>query len=140
MTNKLESDFREIARKLYDLQVAYLFKVPEEYHQTPCDFFGHTINGRAILVECKQVNAPSLKVGGKPGLAPHQWIALRQAHRCGAISLVVWQRGSEVVVVPYSVCEVLAEGRRSIPWSDVFRDHSCSVLLNKVMEYLSDNP
>jgi penicillin-binding protein-related factor A (putative recombinase) len=121
MTNQLETDMRAVARQLYDLQVAFIFKVPEELQQTPCDFFGHYVNGTAIFIECKQVNRNSLPIGVSNGIAPHQWIALKQAHRCGCYSFLVWRRGEDTAVIPFSVCLELTEGRKSIAWSDAMR-------------------
>lgn len=136
MTNKLEADFRAVARQLYDMQIAYIFKVPEEMKQTPCDFFGHTVNGMAILIECKQVNRTSLSVGQPPGIAPHQWVALRQAHRCGAHAFLIWRRGEETAVLPFSVCLELTEDRKSIAWSDAKR-YVCNSLQTALIEQLS---
>jgi penicillin-binding protein-related factor A (putative recombinase) len=136
MTNKLEADFRAVARQLYDLQVAYIFKVPEEMQQTPCDFFGFTTNGIAILIECKQVNRNALPIGVSNGLAPHQWIHLRQAHRCGTHAFLIWRRAEETAVLPFSVCLELTEGRKSIAWSDAKR-YVCNSLQTALIEQLS---
>jgi len=121
MTNQLEKEFRALCRALYDLQIAYIFKVPEEMQQTPCDFFGHTTTGIAVFVECKQVNRSALPIGTSNGIAGHQWIALKQAHQCGCYSFLVWRRGEETALVPFSVCLEAAVDRKSIAWSDVAR-------------------
>jgi penicillin-binding protein-related factor A (putative recombinase) len=136
MTNKLEADFRAVARQLYDMQIAYIFKVPEEMQQTPCDFFGFTTNGIAILIECKQVNRNALPIGVSNGLAPHQWIHLRQAHRCGTHAFLIWRRGEETAVLPFSVCLELTEDRKSIAWSDAKR-YVCNSLQTALIEQLS---
>lgn len=115
MTNQLEADVREYAQQLYNEQLAFIFKVPEEMTQTPCDFFGHTRYGRAILFECKMVNRPSLPLGKEPGLRPHQIRALDQAEKCGAISFVVWRRGDDTLVVPYLDIFSVTD-RKSLPW------------------------
>lgn len=119
MTNKLETMMRQVGRELRDLQVAWIFKVPEEMQQTPCDFFGYTRTGRAILLECKMVRSTSLKVGNSPGLSPHQWMELEEAHRAGAVSLIAWAAGGSVAVFPWHEAANAAEGRRSIRWADV---------------------
>lgn len=118
MSNKLELDVRKAMRQLYDEQLAFVFKVPEAMEQTPCDFFGFTRRGVAVLLECKQVKRASLPTSESPGLAPHQWTALKQGAACGAIAAVVWQRGPSVTVLPFREAEALAEGRRSIAWQD----------------------
>lgn len=119
MTNKLETMLRQVGRELRDLQVAWIFKVPEEMQQTPCDFFGYTRTGRAILIECKMVRSTSLKVCGQPGLSAHQWMELEEAHRAGAVSLIAWAAGGSVAVFPWQEAAAAAEGRRSIRWVDV---------------------
>jgi hypothetical protein len=118
MTNKLELDLRAFARQLYNEQIAFLFKVPEDVQQTPCDFFGHTRFGRAILIECKMVKRRSLPLGaaGANGLQPHQWCALEQAHKTGAISLLLWQNGEDAALLNVPQIKLLAQGRKSIPW------------------------
>jgi hypothetical protein len=113
---KLELRLRDVFRQLYDQQVAFVFKVPEALQQTPCDFFGHTRAGRAILIEAKQVKRSCLPVGGSPGLAPHQWLALRQASACGAHSFVVWQNGDLIVPMDFASAATASSGRKSIPW------------------------
>lgn len=118
MTNQLESDVRAIARSLYDLQVAYIFKVPEEMQQTPVDFFGHTTTGLAIFIECKQVKRSNLPIGNSPGIAPHQWIALKQAYHCGVLTYLIWRNGDHTALIPFRVCEEFFNTRRSIPWAD----------------------
>jgi hypothetical protein len=109
---------REFARQLYNEQVAFIFKVPEELQQTPCDFFGFTRAGRAILIECKQVNRPNLPVGVNPGLQPHQWRALEQAHACKAVSCILWRRGEDIVALMWSFAREISSDRKSIAWDD----------------------
>ena len=101
------------------MQIAYLFKIPEEFKQTPCDFCGHTVNGRAIMIECKQVKRTYLPIGKDPGIAPHQWLALKQAHNCGANSLLVWRNGDETAMLTFSEIEPFKESRKSIPWAEI---------------------
>lgn len=120
MTNKLETMMRQVGRGLRDLQVAWIFKVPEEMQQTPCDFFGYTRTGRAILLECKMVNrASGLPVGNSPGLSPHQWMELEEAHRAGAVSLIAWACGEMVAVFSWPEAREALGERRSIRWVDV---------------------
>ena len=119
MTNQLELDVRAIGRMLYDLQLAYIFKVPEEMKQTPCDFFGFTVNGRAILIECKQVKRTYLPIGKEPGIAPHQWLALKQAHHCSSNALLIWRNGEETAMLKFSEIEPFKESRKSIPWAEI---------------------
>lgn len=119
MTNKLELLLRKAGRELADHQVARLFKVPEEFAQTPCDFFGYTAHGRAILVEAKMVNRPSLPISDDPGLQPHQWNELMDANRAGALALVCWARGDVCAAITMDMAVAFSAGRKSIPWSSI---------------------
>lgn len=121
MTNKLELVLRKAGRELADWQVARFFKVPEEMAQTPCDFFGYTAIGRAILIEAKMVNKTSLPIGdsGHHGLASHQWNELADANRAGALSLIAWARGDICAVISFDVALALAQDRKSIPWEKI---------------------
>lgn len=116
MTNSLELKLRELGRTLADYQVARFWKVPEEWTSTPCDFFGFTAKGRAILIEAKQVALPRLPIGSSPGLAGHQWIALKDASRANCLSLICWARGGSVACLDYDMAVELSKGRKSIPW------------------------
>lgn len=116
MTNQLELEMRDLARRLYDEQIAHIFKVPEAMQQTPVDFFGFTRRGRAILIECKQVNRAYLPIGTSNGLAAHQWNALDLAHNCGAVSLIVWRRGDYTDVIEWDIFKLRRGDRKSIPW------------------------
>lgn len=133
---KLELRLRAVFRELYDLQVAFLFKVPEAIQQTPCDFFGWTAKGRAIVVEAKQVNRASLPIGTSNGLAPHQWLALRQAAACGAHSYLVWQRGDVIMVLDFGTCLRLTENRKSIPFWDAagYQTHSLIDCFSRLLQ------
>jgi hypothetical protein len=117
MGMKLELRLREVFRQLYDQQVAFVFKVPEALQQTPCDFFGWTVKGRAIAIEAKQVTRNALPIGSSNGLAPHQVLALRQASECGAHSILVWQHGEKIMPMHWYQAVGLFEGRKSIPLS-----------------------
>lgn len=117
----LEKLLRHTGRMLAEHQVAYLFKVPEEFRATPCDFFGYTAKGRAILIEAKEVNRPSLPIGKDPGLKPHQWNALMDAYRAECISLICWYRQDidQVATLPMDMAANLSRDRKSIPWKDI---------------------
>jgi hypothetical protein len=119
VSNKLELILRKVGRELADYQVARFFKVPEEFAQTPCDFFGYTACGRAILIEAKMVNAPSLKVAGEPGLSAHQWNELCDANRAGALALICWSRGAVVKTFGIDMATMASKERRSIPWDAI---------------------
>lgn len=119
MANKLESLIRKAGRDLADWQVARIFKVPEEMMQTPCDFFGYTIAGNAILIECKMVSRTALPICMSPGLAPHQWIALEEANRANCIALICWMRGKECAVLSMDMAQSMSLGRKSIAWADI---------------------
>lgn len=115
----LESLLRITGRRLAEHQIAYLFKVPEEMTTTPCDFFGYTRTGRAILIECKEVQRPSLPIGTAPGLAPHQWNALRDAGRADCIALICWMREGILATIDIHMAAAFSRGRRSIPWKEI---------------------
>lgn len=116
MVNKLETLIRKAGRELMDHQVARIFKVPEEMTQTPCDFFGYTVKGRAILIEAKMVTRSALPIGNSPGLRVHQWNELMDAHRAGAIALICWSKGEWCKTIDMGTAMKLSEGRSSIPW------------------------
>ena len=115
----LESLLRHTGRILAEHQIAYLFKVPEEMTTTPCDFFGYTRTGRAILIECKEVERESLPIGSAPGLAPHQWNALRDAGRAGCIALICWVRNGVLATIDIDMAIAFSRDRRSIPWKKI---------------------
>ena len=119
MANALESLVRKVSKELRGAQAGTLFKVPEEMQQTPCDFFGYDVNGRAILLECKMVKGKRLPCPGKGGLMPHQLRALMEAHVAGCHSIVLWQRERELAVLTWDVVEQLRQGRKSISWPDL---------------------
>lgn len=119
MANKLELLLRRAGRELADHQVARFFKVPEELSQTPCDFFGYTAIGRAILIEAKMVERTSLPIGDSPGLQPHQWNELADANRAGALALICWARGDQCATLSFDLAEKLSQDRRSIPWHGI---------------------
>lgn len=120
MSNKLELVIRHAGRLLHDHQVARLFKVPEDFNGTPCDFFGYTASGRAILVEAKMVSSrKALPINNKPGLTPTQWNELLDANRANAISLIAWAYEDVVAVISADQAISYSEGRKSIPWSAI---------------------
>ena len=116
----LEALLRHTGRVLADHQIAYLFKVPEEMATTPCDFFGYTRTGRAILIECKEMSSrPSLPIANEPGLAPHQWNALRDAGRANCIALICWVYHGTLATIDIDMAVELSRGRKSIPWGKI---------------------
>lgn len=119
MANRLEILLRKAGRELADHQIARFFKVPEEFAQTPCDFFGYTAIGRAILIEAKMVERTALPISAEPGLSPHQWCELADANRAGALSLICWARGGVCAALSFDLAAKLAEDRRSIPWGKI---------------------
>ncbi len=119
MPKTLEGLLREAGRLLADWQTAFIFKVPEEWQTTPCDFFGHTSEGRAILIEAKEVNRTSLPIGCEPGLAVHQWNALCDANRANCIALICWAREGVCATLTMDMAIELSDGRRSIPWKKI---------------------
>lgn len=128
MTNLLELRVRCIARMLHDHQVARLFKIPNDMklaggvliygEQSPADFLGWTVSGRAIALECKEFKELSLPLGPK-GLKPHQLIAITECHKAGGIGLLAWQRGDELAVIDPDQIRAYSRGRKSIPWKAI---------------------
>lgn len=128
MTNALESHVRSVARVLHEHQIARLYKIPNDIkvvdgqvihaEQTPVDFIGFTITGRAILLECKMRKAPSLSLGPN-GLKAHQQIALNEVHRCGGIGLLVWMNEDRLAVIDAGQVNAYRKGKKSIAWRDI---------------------
>ncbi len=121
MTNQLELLIRRAGRKLRDHQVCSIRKIPEEMAQTECDFYGYTRDGRAILIEAKQVNRLSLPIGKKPGLLAHQWVALCEANRANVLALIVWQRRDYIATISIDMAIEFSKDRKSIPWDSIPR-------------------
>ena len=119
MPNKLELLLRKAGRELADHQICRFFKIPEEFAQTPCDFIGYTAIGRAILIEAKMVNSPSLKIASEPGLSAHQWNELHDANRAGAIALICWSRGDVCKTFGIDMATMASKERKSIPWDAI---------------------
>lgn len=119
MSNKLETLLRKAGKELAEWQVCRLYKIPEEFVMTPCDFFGYTPGGRAIMIEAKMVERPSLPLGAAPGLLPHQWTALREANRANCLALIAWQRKGSIAVIDVDMAIELSENRKSVPWGRI---------------------
>lgn len=125
--NSLELLLRKAESYLRWRQICTYWKIPTDLRltknsavfgaQSPCDFIGHTTDGRALLIEAKMCQRPSLPVPNSGGIKGHQWMALRDAHRAGAVALIVWQRGDKISVLPFDVAEKIRGSRRSIPWT-----------------------
>jgi penicillin-binding protein-related factor A (putative recombinase) len=125
----LERVVRKVAERLHDRQKAKLWKIPNDLRittsgeaiwgdQNPADFFGHTITGRFVLIECKNIQGSRLSLGTR-GLKPHQFLALQEAHDTGAIALVVWARQEQVAVLDMDMIRRLTASRRSVGWSTI---------------------
>ena len=119
LKNFLEHLLRKAGDELANYQVARFWKVHESLERTPCDFMGFTVTGRAILIEAKMVNKTSLPIGVMPGLLAHQVVALEEANKAGAISLVCWSRGDDCACLSWDMVRALSRGRRSIPWAKI---------------------
>ena len=126
---ELERTVKAAAQRLNDKQLAKLWKIPNDLRitaageavwgdQNPCDFMGHTINGRAILIECKQIQGARLTLGSR-GLKPHQYLALQEAHDANCLALVIWARDDKVAVLDMDMVRKLTENRRSVGWSQI---------------------
>lgn len=126
MPNRLELMMRKVGKTLEEDQRAKLWKMPNDLRITssgeaiwgekgPCDFFGHSITGRAIFIECKDIKAKSLALGSS-GIKPHQWVALTELTRCGGIGIVAWAREDKVAILDTDMIYSLSRGRKSVPW------------------------
>jgi hypothetical protein len=126
----LERLIRKAARALHDYQVAKLWKIPTDFkmlgdgelafgEEQPADFMGHTVGGRAIMVEAKMHCEPRLPIGSKSGVTPYQWTSLLECHKAMGLALIVWQRGAEIAVFDMDVACELSKKRRSIPWGKI---------------------
>jgi hypothetical protein len=128
VSNALEILLRKAGRDLMDYQVARIFKVPEEMQQTPCDFFGYTVHGRAILIEAKMVTRTSLPINDKSnGLSIHQWNELEDANKAGALALICWAQEGVCKTITMDMAIELSRGRRSIPWKKIEKRFSRSM-------------
>ena len=119
MTNLLEKLLRKAGTELAAYQVARFWKFPEELQKTPCDFMGFTVTGRAILIEAKQVKRASLPTSGNPGLRPHQYLALNEANKAGALAIVCWANGDQCATLTWDMVLELSAGRFSVPWRKI---------------------
>jgi hypothetical protein len=117
--NKLELLIRKAGRYLRDHQVAVLRKIPEEFQQTDCDFYGYTAVGRAILVEAKMVSRTRLPVGQSPGMASHQWVSLCEANRANVLALICWSKDETIATFDMDMAIELKENSKSIPWNAI---------------------
>lgn len=129
MPNSLELLLRRAEKTLRERQVCTYWKIPNDLRLThdevvfgergPCDFLGHTTDGRALLIEAKMSRLPRLRVPHKRGILGHQWMALRDADAAGAVALIAWMNSeiNEVVVLPFARARELRGSRRSIPWT-----------------------
>jgi len=126
----LERLIRKAAVALHDYQVAKLWKIPTDLRITagglatygeemPADFLGHTVSGRAVMIEAKQHNSPRLPIGSKGGVTPYQWTSLLECHKAGGIALIVWQNGDQVCTMDMDMAQALSADRRSIPWHGI---------------------
>lgn len=95
--NELESTMTKAAELLAFRQLCRIYKVPERWIQTPCDFFGYTIRGRAMLIECKMKSGKSLSIGSD--VKPHQWMALKEAQEAGCLSILLWQHNGKIAII-----------------------------------------
>jgi len=128
MCNALESHIRKIARDLHDLQLARLYKIPNDIkvidgrilhaEQTPVDFIGFTAAGRVILLECKMRKATSLSLGPQ-GLKAHQRLAINEAHKAGGLGLLAWMNDGEIAMIDAGQVKAYGEGRKSITWKSI---------------------
>lgn len=66
--------------------------------KTPFDYCGVLKDGRFVGFEVKAHNQDRLAVGSKSsGLVEHQWFALQDYEKLGAVTFLLWKRDSEVV-------------------------------------------
>jgi penicillin-binding protein-related factor A (putative recombinase) len=138
---RLEAIVRKAAKSLSDRQIARIHRWAEAketklipsrcrcgnvsstlaviHTEAPgADFWGYTVAGRVILIECKENGTASLPIGGT-GLKPHQAAALLEAHRAGGIALLAWYRKDEIAVIDVDLIRSLTKDRRSIPWKEI---------------------
>lgn len=146
MTNRLETIVRRVGRELEDQQRAKFWKLPNDLRITssgeavwgekgPADFFGHTISGRAVFIECKDIKGATLSMGTR-GIKAHQWIALAELTRCGGIGLVIWAHHEEVAVLGTDLVYSLARGRKSVSWKAIPPEHKHELGTSGIMDLL----
>ena len=129
MANRCEQLIRKIAKRLHEQQKAKLWKIPNDLRitssgvlafgdQSPVDFMGHTITGRALFVECKDLVSTSCPIG-KSGIKPHQWLALEECHRAGGLAILVWAHMDFISALDMDLIRSLTRGRKSISWKAI---------------------
>jgi hypothetical protein len=130
--SELERMVRAILRDLQSRGLCYLWKLPTDLRLTrnglmpgdpmPADFMGWRIDGRAILLECKDVDRGSLPLGKAPGMTPFQLQAANMAQCSNAEYLLLWKRGEEFVIMHLSG-DIVGEDVISIPWKELPRNN-----------------
>ena len=74
------------------------------------DFWGVTVTGQAVLVECKfRTEAGKTRRPRPSDFEPHQIAALRDVHRRGGVAFVAWLKDGAGIVLEYAVDIVGAE-------------------------------
>ena len=149
MTNRLEKIVRRVAKELEENQRAKLWKLPNDLRITssgeavwgekgPADFFGHTITGRAVFIECKDIKSGCLSMGTR-GIKAHQWIALAEMTRCGGIGLFIWAHEDEVAVLGTDLIYSLARGRKSVSWKSIPPENKHELGHSGIMDLLKNH-
>lgn len=121
--SELERMVRAILKDLQSRRLCYLWKLPTDLRLTrdglmpgdpmPADFMGWRNDGQCVLIECKDVDKNTLRLGGPPGLSPFQLAACHFARTNGVPYLVVWKRKDQfLIVVPRT------DGAKSMEWVD----------------------
>jgi penicillin-binding protein-related factor A (putative recombinase) len=138
---RLEAIVRKAAKSLADRDVARIYRIHEgkatkmiptrcacgrvecamsvvHTEESPADFWGFTVNGRAILIECKECGNPSLPLAPS-GLKSHQRLALQEVHAADGVALLVWYRRKKIAVIDMDIVARISRGRKSIPWAEI---------------------
>lgn len=76
--------------------------------------------GRAILIEAKTTEKPTLELGGTHGLSKAQWDNAMDWQRAGAVVLLLWHHRGEIRVTTPSMAmaDCREQNRKSLRWCD----------------------
>lgn len=128
--SELERMVRAVLKDLQSRGLCYLWKLPTDLRLTrnglmpgdpmPADFMGFRRDGKAILLECKDVDRGTLSLGRAPGLTAFQLQAAHLAAQTGADYLLLWRRQDQFVILRLRG-DILGEEVVSIPWSAIPR-------------------
>ena len=123
--SELERNVRAILKDLQSRDLCYLWKLPTDLRLTrngihhgepmPADFMGFRNDGRAVLLECKDVDLASLPLGRTPGPSPFQMQGMHFPQLCGIDYILLWKRKDEFVTLKLQG-DMIGQDVPRVPW------------------------